>query len=62
MFPPGTHLKITPCLSFWKQNVIFPQLFENKKVVLLIFEIQFPMSFVFMLVQGNRKMKSGHKK
>ena len=31
----STHLKATPYLTFWKQNVIFHLLFVNKKVVFI---------------------------
>ena len=59
-FASGTRCNDTPYLSFEKKNVIFDLFFKSKIWSLLIFEIQFPMLFIFMFVQGQPEMKSGH--
>ena len=59
-FTSGTHFNDTPCLSLEKKNVMFHLLFKSKKWSILIFEIQFPMFFIFLFAQSQPKMKNCH--
>ena len=58
--PPGTHVKATPFLPLWKKNVIFHQLFANKKVVFIDLWNTVSHAVIFTFVQGNQKIESWH--
>ena len=56
-FTPGTHFKVTPCLSFEKQNVIFHQLVKSKIVVFIDLWNTVSHAFIFTIIQCNQKWK-----